>query len=354
MLVQRHERPSVVTESTINTESVEKTRGDVFRAAPLCQRAWALQERLLSPRLLFYSDEEMFWECLVHAKREGNHRVTPHAPNLYRYESYECAPLKLQLIRPLDDNPSFPISSPSDWQIIVSEYSRCCLTYRSDKLPALSGLANMFQRNTGYTYAAGMWIENLASELLWFCPIEQNYQHQDLETDSGTPLEPSWSWTSTDLAVRFKSLGNMTKPSMKEFQFIRIDKPDTSTDDQINSTCMLTVKSDFYQVSIQNEPGSRRCIILDSSGLDRFGSGILDAIEEHPGGPRSAAAIIVRRKLKRDPMYEVFDTARHMTYFLLVVPARQVAGKECWRRIGLGWTNQGIMTAPEMSLICLV
>jgi hypothetical protein len=64
-------------------------------------------------------------------------------------------------------------------------------------------------------------------------------------------------------------------------------------------------------------------------------SDILDAIEEHPGGPRSAAATIVRRKLKRDPMYESFDTVRHMMYFLLVVPALQAAGKDCWRRIGL-------------------
>jgi hypothetical protein len=97
MLVQRHDLASAETPSLNNAHSLEKTRAHVFRTAPLFQRAWALQERLLSPRLLYYSDGETFWECLAHTAREGNHRIIPHKPTPYRYESYECPQVRIQL-----------------------------------------------------------------------------------------------------------------------------------------------------------------------------------------------------------------------------------------------------------------
>jgi hypothetical protein len=352
MLGRRDGVAPMGTQISNNANSLEKSREQVFRAAPLCQRAWALQERILSPRLLYYSEGEMFWECLVHTAREGNYRVVPRKGAPYRYDSFEFPQVRYQLITPLDENPSFPVSPPSDWQIIVSEYSRCRLTYRSDKLPALSGLATMYQRNTGYTYASGIWIENLVYELLWFCPIEQNYQHQSLEAASGILPEPSWSWISTDLAVRFKTLGNMLKPSTTDFEFIQVDEADLATSDDVPS--VLTIKAHFYRITIQAQSGSRTCCILDSSGVENLGSGILDAIEEHPHSPPSYAAVLIRRKLARDPFYEVFDVTRHMTYFVIVVPALHGTGEERWRRIGLGWTAQDMPFTPEVSLIRLV
>jgi hypothetical protein len=352
MLAQRQSLASAIMHPPNNSNSLEKTRAHVFKTAPLCQRAWALQERLLSPRLLFYSDGETFWECLVHTAREGNHRIVPHKPTAYRYESYECPQVRIQLVRPLDDKPSFPVSVPSDWQIIVSEYTRCRLTYRSDKLPALSGLASMYRRNTGYTYVAGMWIENLADELLWFCPLEQDYLHQDMEAVNDPCVEPSWSWVSTDLAVRFKALGNITGSWSTDFELIQaIETGQTS--DGINRQ-MLVMKAYFYRISIQTQPGSRSCIVLDGDGREKFGRGVLDAAGEDCSSLRSCAAVVFRRKLQTGHRKDFFNDGPHMTYLLIVVPAPQVAGQECWRRVGLAWTARHLTSAPEKSLIRLV
>jgi hypothetical protein len=351
MLGQRHGLASAEMPSLNNANSLEKTRAHVFRTAPLCQRAWALQERLLSPRLLYYSDGETFWECLVHTAREGNHRIIPHKPTPYRYESYECPQVRIQLVKPLEDNPSFPVSIPSDWQIIVSEYSRCRLTYRSDKLPALSGLASMYRRNTGYTYVAGMWTENLADELLWFCPLEQDYQPQNVEGKSTLVSEPSWSWISTDLAVRFKALGNTTGKWMTDFELIQLTGTDQAADDDI--PYVLTIRAYFYRVSLQISRASRSCILLDGTGCEKLGRGVLDV----PGGlsivPRSCAAIVVRRKLQIGQR-SMFQPLPYMTYLLLVVPAPDAQGEERWRRIGLAWTTRSLTSAPEKSLIRLV
>ncbi|KAK6087655.1 heterokaryon incompatibility protein [Seiridium cupressi] len=48
------------------------SRGEVFRLSALNSRGWALQERLLSRRVLHYARSEMFWECLTCSAREGS------------------------------------------------------------------------------------------------------------------------------------------------------------------------------------------------------------------------------------------------------------------------------------------
>jgi hypothetical protein len=45
---------------------------DVFHKAVLNHRAWVLQERLLSTRILHYSNDELLWECLTCSKRESS------------------------------------------------------------------------------------------------------------------------------------------------------------------------------------------------------------------------------------------------------------------------------------------
>jgi len=45
---------------------------EVFQKALLNRRAWVLQERLLSTRVLHYSNKELFWECLTCSTRESS------------------------------------------------------------------------------------------------------------------------------------------------------------------------------------------------------------------------------------------------------------------------------------------
>jgi hypothetical protein len=43
------------------------------------------------------------------------------------------------------------------WHSVVEVYSKLDLTYQSDKLPALSGLAKVLQLLVGGQYLAGLW-----------------------------------------------------------------------------------------------------------------------------------------------------------------------------------------------------
>ncbi|RGP71287.1 het-domain-containing [Fusarium sporotrichioides] len=115
---------------------------------PLMTRAWTLQERLLANRYLCFGHDEIFWECQEDVScsctiAEGPFNPCDGQPKLYR-----CQPLKYQcsLLENL---------SPND------------LATLCDKLPALAGLAEKFQRVFDSSYLVGLWLNNLRQDMAW-------------------------------------------------------------------------------------------------------------------------------------------------------------------------------------------
>jgi hypothetical protein len=80
----------------------------------------------------------------------------------------------------------------SEWYRLITTYSSCQLTHQTDILPAISGMASVFQSITNDTYVSGLWKNDLKRGLLWFA------QHRDTTSrpSSHQYLGPSWSWTS--------------------------------------------------------------------------------------------------------------------------------------------------------------
>jgi len=94
------------------------------QSQPLAKRAWALQERLLARRTLHFSRTEIFWEC----------------KNKLACESFPYE-IPGQLFR----KTNFKKTKELDWHCILRYYTAAKLTYGSDKLVALSGIAKTFQ-----------------------------------------------------------------------------------------------------------------------------------------------------------------------------------------------------------------
>jgi hypothetical protein len=178
-----------------------------------------LQERLLSPRILYYSAEEMFWECLECTARESEVGVKAYQTAPYVHQCYECADVKNRLILPPGPNPSLPISPPLDWHIVAEEYTRCYLTKQTDKLPALSGLASIFSANTGYTYLAGIWKEDFRDGLLWYVEPNEHAENQQTELAS---RGPSWSWMSLDSPILYATTQDGSRPLPHSWQDIKL------------------------------------------------------------------------------------------------------------------------------------
>lgn len=114
---------------------------------PLLSRAWVFQERLLAPRMLYFSHNELVWECLEDGKCQCG-----------RYQQYT--------------NPKMQNwTSSKSWRRAVELYTSLELTMEKDRLPALYGFANFYASATGvsidYDYFSGLWKQSLLQDLLW-------------------------------------------------------------------------------------------------------------------------------------------------------------------------------------------
>ena len=149
---------------------------------PLYLRAWTLQERLLSRRVLIYATDQLVWECQSTVLTESGEQ--PGA----------IASTRL--------NADF---NAIDWPTIIRDYCARHLTYENDKLPALSGLANAIYQRPGDQYLAGLWKGSFLQDLLW--------AHEHMFFENKTPRSrpkvyraPSWSWASLNGNVYFPGL----------------------------------------------------------------------------------------------------------------------------------------------------
>ncbi|KAF2092299.1 HET-domain-containing protein, partial [Saccharata proteae CBS 121410] len=141
---------------------------------PLRKRAWALQERLLSPRYLSFETKQIFLVCseiLAVDDNLNNHspesreiffRGLAAVPQPPAHHMKILHPSKIELQQRETRSKKF-----ERWSEIVEEYSRCQLTFRQDKLQALAGVAQEISVTTGCQYYAGLWKEDLLTGLLW-------------------------------------------------------------------------------------------------------------------------------------------------------------------------------------------
>ncbi|KAK4499163.1 hypothetical protein PRZ48_009675 [Zasmidium cellare] len=245
-------------------------------------RAWTLQERLLAPRTISFGTQQISFECANGFVDEtGRSSLLPRVT-----ESYLSKDSMLQLRR--DRSPMVKLwrflsrtlglppvvtlwdaynigwSSqgelrvPGDywatyydyWRGVVERFTERQITSRQDRLPALSGLADEFQRATGGIYIAGMWKEELVESLAW---TVNNLYNPDGEyrnypgyippsnfvigpypesVKSPEYVAPSWSWASTQGRITFQQGIYQINRSIKRFAKIEKVKvePKYSTD----------------------------------------------------------------------------------------------------------------------------
>jgi hypothetical protein len=162
--------------------------------SPLCRRAWVTQERLLSPRIMHFGHNQIWWECRELCASETYPQGVPTKVDGSMKQKWD--PLSVSTT-----------ARPEDcyfaWHWCVEHYSECLLSHPEDKLVALAGVARQIGQalqNCGEsgTYLAGLWQDRLLSQLMWkYSYTESNGKR------SSTYRAPSWSWASVDGAVSF-------------------------------------------------------------------------------------------------------------------------------------------------------
>lgn len=146
----------------------------------LGRRAWTVQERTLSPRLLVFGKSQMHYRCLGNDLSESF--PVCHVP-------FQEA-IHLQQVSAVAGG----LCQRWKWESIVDAYSQSLLTKDSDKVIALAGIAGLFRQHLQDDYVVGLWRRNLAIELLWSMKPSN-----DARRPRPKPcIAPTWSWLSTN------------------------------------------------------------------------------------------------------------------------------------------------------------
>lgn len=206
-------------------------RFDPIAKEPLSSRGWTLQERLLSPRVVHYATDQMYFECECLLVSEDGFKFPDVLFSMKRLLATQQIPFEEHgLLK--SSGRSFAAGKYSTgpvpgrrwqggWLSVVENYSKRNLTVDQDKLSAVAGVARVIAEETGDVYIAGLWGRHFMEDLYWrVYAQEENFEEDDKGCDRrpikgqvvGTvsqPTEyraPSWSWASIDAPVKFNAL----------------------------------------------------------------------------------------------------------------------------------------------------
>ncbi|KAK0652634.1 hypothetical protein B0T16DRAFT_387865 [Cercophora newfieldiana] len=196
------------------TDNIEAFKGQVPRLPKTFRDAIKVtQERLLSPRVIHFARRQLYWECNELWANETDPDGFTQDPDA-DYDTASRAKKEFSLIFSAASWPqpngetakSPPEEQAMDlagkrsylWQLVVRWYTPKALSFDSDRLPALSGIAKYLQpyiAPPGAEYLAGIWRHPLTVlQLSWGTkfPSAISANHSDTK---GTP---TWSWAVTN------------------------------------------------------------------------------------------------------------------------------------------------------------
>lgn len=151
---------------------------------PLDDRAWALQEHVMSDHLLLYECYRVELSCKHMFTADDD---TPRNRGWTRLTSS-----------------SWTTSPRELWLLLVEDYSQRKMKFASDKLVAISAIAQSMAEELGEEYLAGLWLQDLLVDLQW--AVNDTSRLSSVHSDSTQPetyRAPSWSWASCNHAVSF-------------------------------------------------------------------------------------------------------------------------------------------------------
>jgi len=287
---------------------------------PLNRRGWTLQESILARRTVLFGKDQLHWECQSDSWDEGETQ--------FKTLGSKLGGRKLaKLISYGSDTNGLLRFEP--WYEIIKQYSDRELTFESDKLPALSGLASSFQRIMGCHYAAGLWEEDLPRGLLWSSGLRK-----DVFRRPGSPRAPSWSWAGVDGHLEFPF------PQGKSQIFdIRVEMEQAGSDPFGKVTSgMMSLRGRIrpvYQSKSQNAVSQKELLsthMVDVTGLI-VGRGQFDTLERYT----QIYCLLIRLNLTND---------RHSPDSLLLVKDHD-AESATYRRIGVFFSNWDEIPSPK-------
>ncbi|KAI0885409.1 HET-domain-containing protein [Annulohypoxylon maeteangense] len=160
----------------------------------LSGRGWILQEECLSRRRIHFTETELKWKCPTLANCDCGLPTPPDMGDPTANFSILVKPEKAK---------KMPWKTPAWlWQQLVEHYTTRSLSFESDRMIALAGLASKVPAPR-QDYLGGIWRKQLNTGILWEArgPCRRTAEY----------VAPSWSWASVSGKIRFVPLSRETR-----------------------------------------------------------------------------------------------------------------------------------------------
>lgn len=283
------------------------------------KRAWTFQEWMLSPKVL-HINRMTLWDCF---EGYGN-EIT----------SRQMEPAKLQ--RNVSGQ-----GNETSWTDIIEQFTSRKIAKDQDRLPALAGIADLHRLKTGYTYLAGIWLEDIPKALLW-CRDDLD----EASTRSSGYTEgriPSWSWASVETRVNFEA-GHHTSLVSVTSWLCEYNPPGSLVDVtraciELKGSCTLVTgyyyrlpyDSPFNFYYTMRTESSWHMVWLDDDDFD-----IKKAITEN-----------------RIYFMLVAQLWSSSTFALIIEPTGPEGGGRCFRRVGFAKNSYPVSIWEEKTILLL-
>jgi Heterokaryon incompatibility protein (HET) len=172
---------------------------DLVDTSPLSKRAWAFQERCLAKRTLHFTRNELLWECQQMCCSEVFPKGLPATMGTPAVQE------EVEFF-----NKRVHHQRHGNWHQLVRMYCRGRLTYSSDKLLAIGGLARQYMtrnRLRETNYLCGLWKTQMPQGLLW--RVEGGRRPTKYRA-------PTWTWASIEGEVVYPEAGQSSKETCLE------------------------------------------------------------------------------------------------------------------------------------------
>ncbi|KAF2470498.1 HET-domain-containing protein [Lindgomyces ingoldianus] len=171
---------------------------EIFNSSVYSSRAWTFQERILSPRCLFFTAEQVHFQCLSASYCEDR--------------SFDCIEDRVSGINPLSEaqiwsrNPRSVIELDGNngfrfYARFIADYSTKNMGYLSDAINAIAAILGALEGLYGWRYWNGLPNSLIDLALLW-----TPKQHVIRREFGGKTLFPSGSWAGWVGAVHYGDL----------------------------------------------------------------------------------------------------------------------------------------------------
>ncbi|KAG4441080.1 hypothetical protein IFR05_003434 [Cadophora sp. M221] len=216
---------------------------DDIQNSSLTRRAWIVQERLLSPRIIHFFPSQLYYESYWNSHVRAEDTTMPPTFDKFR----EC----------ISNTQTWYGATPDMWFKVVERFCSCHLTQGSDKLLAIGGIAQKFHNESQAPYWAGLFADRAAKGLLWIRRGPKLVRVQG--------RAPSWSWASVDGPIRYSDV--LTERPFKILPEVMIDYSLTNPLDEpkhlngFDNVFFLLGRGFMRNISISSEYSSFKDIV---------------------------------------------------------------------------------------------